>query len=116
MSNRTLNAMVAGAFAVAVGTLAATSATAQNKAEMEKMEKMMKEKQAQTMKAMEGGKMEKCFGVALKGQNDCYAGAGTTCAGTSTVDYQGNAFKLEPKGTCTTMNTPKGAGSLTPKA
>ena len=114
MPNRTLSALVAGAFAVAVGTLAATSATAQmNKGDMEKM---MKEKQAQTMKAMEGGKMEKCFGVALKGQNDCFAGAGTTCAGTSTVDYQGNAFKLEPKGTCTTMNTPKGAGSLTPKA
>jgi uncharacterized membrane protein len=114
MSNRTLNAMVAGAFAVAVGSLAATSATAQmNKGDMEKM---MKEKQAQTMKALEGGKMEKCYGVALKGHNDCYAGAGTTCAGTSTVDYQGNAFKLEPKGTCTTMNTPKGAGSLTPKA
>lgn len=114
MSNRTLNAMVAGAFAVAVGSLAATSATAQ----MHKgdMEKMMKEKRAETMKALKRGKMEKCYGVALKGQNDCYAGAGTTCAGTSTVDYQGNAFKLEPKGTCTTMNTPKGAGSLTPKA
>ncbi len=114
MSNPTLSAMVAGAFAVAVGALAATSATAQmNKADMEKM---MKEKQAQTMKAMEGGKMEKCFGVALKGQNDCFAGAGTTSAGTSAADYQGNAFKLEPKGTCTTMNTPNGAGSLTPKA
>src|SRR6516225_407914 len=113
MSNPTLSAIVAGAFAVAIGSLAATSATAQmNKGDMEKM---MKEKQAQTMKKMEGGKMEKCFGVALKGQNDCFAGAGTTCAGTSTVDYQGNAFKLEPKGTCTTMNTPKGAGSLTPK-
>lgn len=114
MSNRTLSALVAGAFVAAVGSLAVAPAVAQmNKADMEKM---MKEKQAQTMKAMEGGKMEKCFGVALKGQNDCYAGAGTTCAGTSTVDYQGNAFKLEPKGTCTTMNTPKGAGSLTPKA
>ena len=55
------------------------------------------------------------FGVALKGQNDCFAGAGTSCAGTSTVDYQGNAFKLEPKGTCTTMQTPKGPGSLTEK-
>ena len=114
MSNPTLSAIVAGAFAVAIGSLAATSATAQmNKGDMEKM---MKEKQAATMKALEGGKMEKCFGVALKGQNDCFAGAGTTCAGTSTVDYQGNAFKLEPKGTCTTMNTPKGAGSLKPKA
>jgi uncharacterized membrane protein len=113
MSNPTLSAIVAGAFAVAVGSLSPTSAPAQNKADMEKM---MKEKKAMTMKALEGGKMEKCFGVALRGQNDCFAGAGTTCAGTSTVDYQGNAFKLEPKGTCTTMNTPKGAGSLTPKA
>jgi uncharacterized membrane protein len=114
MSNRTLSALVAGAFAVAVGSLAATPATAQmSKAEMEKM---MKEKQAETMKALKTGKMEKCFGVALKGQNDCFAGAGTTCAGTSTVDYQGNAFKLEPKGTCTTMQTPKGPGSISPKA
>ena len=43
---------------------------------------------------------EKCFGVAMKGKNDCKAGAGTTCAGTSKVDYQGNAFSLVPKGTC----------------
>nr|WP_320141393.1 DUF2282 domain-containing protein [uncultured Cohaesibacter sp.] len=58
--------------------------------------------------------MEKCYGVALKGQNDCKAGAGTTCAGTSTKDYQGNAWKLVPKGTCTTMKTPNGMGSLEP--
>jgi uncharacterized membrane protein len=57
---------------------------------------------------------EKCYGVALKGQNDCAAGPGTTCAGTSKVDYQGNAWKLVPKGTCTTMQTPLGPGSLTP--
>ncbi len=114
MSNRMLSALVAGAFATAIGSLAATSAMAEmSKADMEKM---VKEKQAQTMQALKSGKMEKCFGVALKGQNDCYAGAGTTCAGTSTVDYQGNAFKLEPKGTCTTMKTPSGTGSLTPKA
>jgi uncharacterized membrane protein len=57
---------------------------------------------------------EKCYGVALKGQNDCAAGAGTTCAGTSTVDYQGDAWKLVPKGTCTTMQLPGGRkGSLT---
>ena len=59
------------------------------------------------------GKMEKCFGVAKAGKNDCYAGAGTTCAGTSKTDYQGNAFKLEPKGTCTQITTPNGHGSLT---
>lgn len=60
------------------------------------------------------GAKEKCYGVALKGQNDCAAGAGTTCAGTSKVDYQGNAWKLVPQGTCTTMQTPLGLGSLTP--
>ena len=42
----------------------------------------------------------KCFGVALKGKNDCKAGAGTTCAGTSKIDYQGNAWSMVPKGTC----------------
>ena len=57
---------------------------------------------------------EKCFGVALKGQNDCAAGPGTTCAATSKVDYQGNSWKLVPKGTCTTMTTPFGPGSLAP--
>lgn len=46
---------------------------------------------------------EKCFGVALAGENDCAAGPGTTCAGTSTVDYQGNAWKLVDAGTCVTM-------------
>ena len=58
---------------------------------------------------------EKCFGVALAGQNDCAAGPGTTCAGHSTVDYQGNEFKLVPAGTCTTMELPDGRmGSLEP--
>lgn len=56
---------------------------------------------------------EKCYGVSLAGKNDCAAGPGTTCAGTSKVDYQGNAWKYVPKGTCTTMKTPKGMGSLT---
>lgn len=49
---------------------------------------------------------EKCYGVSLAGKNDCKAGAGTTCAGTSTVDYQGNAWTLVPKGTCVTMELP----------
>lgn len=61
-------------------------------------------------------KTEKCFGVALAGKNDCAAGAGTSCAGTSKVDYQGNAWKLVPAGTCTSIETPKGKGSLTPIA
>lgn len=59
--------------------------------------------------------MEKCYGVAKAHQNDCKAGAGTSCAGTSTMDYQGNAWSLVKAGTCTTIKTPSGMGSLTPK-
>jgi len=58
--------------------------------------------------------VEKCYGVSLAGKNDCAAGAGTSCAGTSKVDYQGNAWKNVPAGTCTSIKTPKGMGSLTP--
>lgn len=57
---------------------------------------------------------EKCFGVSLAGKNDCAAGPGTTCAGTNKVDYNGQAWKLVPKGTCISMQTPFGSGSLEP--
>lgn len=59
--------------------------------------------------------MEKCYGVALAGKNDCEAGPGTTCAGTSKKDYQGNAWKFVAKGTCEKMKNPNGTmGSLKP--
>ncbi|KQO25235.1 DUF2282 domain-containing protein [Acidovorax sp. Leaf78] len=58
--------------------------------------------------------MEKCYGVSMAGKNDCAAGAGTTCAGTSKMDYQGNAWKYVPAGTCATLKTPKGMGALMP--
>jgi uncharacterized membrane protein len=58
--------------------------------------------------------MDKCFGIALKGDNDCAAGPGTTCAGTASADYQGNAWKYVPKGTCASIKTPKGTGSIEP--
>jgi uncharacterized membrane protein len=67
------------------------------------------------MKAALAAHKEKCFGVALKGLNDCAAGPGTTCQGTSTVDFQGNSWKFVPGGTCTSIVTPSGKhGSLTP--
>ena len=56
---------------------------------------------------------DKCYGVALAGKNDCAAGAGTSCAGTSTVDYDPHHWKYVAKGTCESMTTPKGHGSLT---
>lgn len=115
MSNRTMSLIAAGAFVAALGAVGVTSASAADAPGKMTKEEMMKMR-AMTASEVKSGKMEKCYGVALKGKNDCYAGAGTTCAGTSTADYQGNAFKLEPKGTCTSVTTPKGNGSLTPKS
>ena len=74
---------------------------------------------ASVEQAAAAGAKEKCYGVSLAGQNDCAAGPGTTCAGTSTVDYQGNAWTLVPKGTCekTEIKTADGRmlnGSLKP--
>jgi len=113
MSNRLMSAVVASAFTAALGSFSPAANAAMTDAEMKKM---MMENQAKSETMMKTGKFEQCYGVALKGKNDCFAGAGTTCAGTSTADYQGNAWKLVDKGTCTTMDTPKGKGSLTPKA
>ena len=65
--------------------------------------------------AAQSGDKEKCFGVALKGKNDCAAGAGTTCAGTSKTDYQANAWSLVPKGSClktVSKTSPTGFGQL----
>lgn len=90
--------MVAGTLAAALGmAVVASSANAQQQPTADMMKNM-----------------EKCYGVALAGKNDCKAGKGTTCAGTSKVDYQGNAWKFVPKGTCTSIRTPKGMGSLAP--
>src|SRR5271169_6693376 len=117
MYNRTLSVLVAGAFAAALGSLATTTTTTSAGAQSTKpmTEAEAEKRQKEATKALKTGKFERCFGVALKGQNDCEAGAGTTCAGTSTVDYQGNSWKLVPKGTCTAMETPSGPGRLKPK-
>ena len=82
-------AALAGALSLAVGGLAATTPA-----------------QAANVK---------CYGVAMAGQNDCAAGPGTTCAGTSKVDYQGNAWKYVAEGSCTDMMLPGDrTGSLSP--
>jgi len=84
--------------ALAAGVLAAMPAIAQDKGASIKGEK------------------ERCYGISLAGKNDCAAGPGTSCAGTSKTDYQGNAWTYVAKGTCVSIKTPKGNGSLTPKA
>lgn len=80
MSNTIKHLAVAGAVAAAVASAATAPAHAQAQ--------------------------EKCYGVSLAGENDCAAGPGTTCAGTSTVDYQGNAWTLVPAGTCGDIELP----------
>ncbi len=92
-TRRTFNAaMLATAVAAAVSATSITSATTAAAAEK-----------------------EKCFGVAKAGANDCAAGAGTTCAGTSKVDFQGNSWKYVDKGTCVSMSFPGDRkGSLEP--
>lgn len=91
MNTRITTAALAGSFAAAMSLVGASAAPV----------------------APQPGK-DKCYGISMAGKNDCAAGAGTTCAGTSKVDYQGNAWKYVDKGTCAAMKTPKGTGSLTP--
>lgn len=67
---------------------------------------------AEPVKPQKGA--EKCYGISLAGKNDCAAGPGTSCAGTSKRDYQGNAWKYVKAGSCTKIKTPKGLGSLKP--
>ncbi|WP_379554077.1 BufA1 family periplasmic bufferin-type metallophore [Erythrobacter sp. W53] len=67
---------------------------------------------AATPVAAQKAPVEKCYGVSKAGKNDCAAGPGTSCAGTSTRDYQGNAWTYVKKGTCENIKTPKGNGSL----
>jgi uncharacterized membrane protein len=57
------------------------------------------------------GRKDRCYGIALAGENDCKAGAGTSCAGTSTTDFQGNAWTYAPKGSCEFIMTPNGNAS-----
>ena len=64
--------------------------------------------------AVDDADKEKCYGVSLAGQNDCKAGEGTSCASTSVVDYQGNAWTYVDAGTCLEIETPNGTGSLDP--
>jgi uncharacterized membrane protein len=93
MSKKSL--LTATLIAGAVSTALATFATAGPLTE------------AEGKAAMDAGK-EKCYGVSLAGMNDCAAGPGTTCQGTSTIDFQGNAWAFVPGGTCASVKVPGG--------
>ena len=91
MKTTQLAAVAAAALTAAIATTAAT---------------------AQPVRPQPG--MDKCYGISLAGRNDCAAGPGTSCAGTSVRSYQGDAWKYVARGTCTRIQTPRGPGSLTP--
>ena len=92
MRSTVSSAILAGAVTTALASMAAAAPLTE----------------AEVKAKMDAGLTDKCYGVALKGQNDCAAGPGTTCQGTSTVDYQGNAWKFVKAGTCMTMELPDG--------
>jgi len=99
--SRTTIAVPAFALAAALGSILAISAAPADAAGEKAGEK--------------AGTKEKCYGIALAGRNDCAAGPGTTCAGTSRTDHQGNAWKYVPAGTCektASRTSPTGYGQL----
>ncbi len=117
MSKPTLSELVTAALVEALGPVSATSLGARETATNEAdVEKMLKKGHGD----IAAPRAEKCYGVALKGQNDLRTAvktaAGTTCAGTTTIDDQGGDFRLEPDGTCLTLKMPNRVGGLTPKA
>ncbi|MEM6908142.1 MAG: DUF2282 domain-containing protein [Pseudomonadota bacterium] len=99
------------ALAAAAGLAAACSGGAD--APTEAAEAGAATTETEALAAAGGGEKEKCFGVSLAGENGCAAGPGTSCAGTSVIDYQGNAWSYVDKGTCVTIERPDGSfGSL----
>lgn len=112
-----------GGFAVAIaaGLAAACSPAAEEGADADavaadetSVEAEVVEASADGASVVGDGEKDRCYGISLAGKNDCAAGPGTTCAGTSVVDYQGNAWTYVDDGACETTETPNGTGSLTP--
>ena len=104
-------ALLTGAAIAAMSTAAAAKPNAQLTVADDAPE-ALKTAVAQWMQGESpSGRKDKCYGIALAGENDCAAGAGTSCEGTSTVDFQGNAWTYSPKGSCEFIVTPEGPGA-----
>ncbi len=112
------NTQITSALIAGVALALTSSAFAKPNAGLSVAEHAPEEIKAKFEKWMAGervrGRNDKCYGISLAGENDCKAGAGTSCEGTSTVDYQGNAWTNVPRGTCEFIITPEGAASLSP--
>ena len=111
----TRKTLTAGAAAAAVAIALSPAAFAGPNAQLTISESAPAEVQA-AFEAWKAGEdvdvdMERCYGIALAGENDCAAGPGTSCQGTSTIDFQGNAWTLAPEGACDFIETPEGEAS-----
>lgn len=91
LATATLAAAVSLAFASA-------DVTAQEKKQPQAGKPMTKEQQM-TMERMVKHNLEKCYGVAARGKNDCAEGA-HSCVGQATHDRDKASFVLVPKGDC----------------
>ncbi len=112
----TIKTNIAGALLAGAAMAAASGAAAKPNAQLTLTAAAPEAVQAAFTKWQGGerlkGRKDKCFGIALAGENDCAAGQGTSCEGTSTVDFQGSAWTYAPKGSCKFIVTPNGAGSV----
>lgn len=89
--------LASATLAAAIGlALAAPSALAQVDP---KTGKPMTKEQKQTMERMVKNNLEKCYGVAARGKNDCAEGQ-HSCVGQATRDREPDSFVLVPKGDC----------------
>jgi uncharacterized membrane protein len=107
---------IKGGFAVALAAGLATACSPAADESGDAMASAADESSVEEVAAADAdGPKERCYGIALAGKNDCAAGEGTTCAGTSTIDYQGNAWTYVAEGTCVETDAgPNGKGSLEP--
>ena len=94
MHRSSATASLAAAVTLALG---ATGASAQHMKDMGG--KPMTKEQQQTMERMVKNNLEKCYGVAARGKNDCAEGQ-HSCVGQASHDRDKESFVLVPKGDC----------------
>lgn len=107
------SALIAGATLAVLTTVASAKPNNQLTIAADASDSAKKSFNSWVQGAAISGRKDKCFGIALTAENDCAAGPGTSCQGTSTSDFQGNAWTYAPKGTCEHIKTPNGSGSKT---
>ena len=113
MKNSMNSALIAGAALAVLTSVSVAKPNDKLSLSVDASDSAKKSFDAWVQGAAISGRKDKCFGISLAGENDCAAGPGTSCQGTSTMDFQGNAWTFAPKGTCELIQTPNGKASLT---